>query len=181
MWGNLSLTEAETAVVEEEEEESPEQRRPSRFYLASRLFSVRPYNRQALINTMRNLWKPAKDLTVDAMDENCLLFIFQGRGDIDRVLEGRLWFFDKHMILLEEVGMSTQVKNLALETTPIWLRLYDLPIAGWRESVVRKLATRVGKVCQISYSEAGEIGGRYRLQVRETAKLLLPVRLFGSC
>lgn len=95
---------------------------------------------------MRLIWKPVKNLIVDAIDENCFLFKFTARGDLDRVFEGRPWFFERHVLLLDEIGLSTSPQNMVLETTPFWIHLYDLPIAAWREGIVRKLASRVGEV-----------------------------------
>lgn len=58
------------------------------------------------------------------------LFKFQGRGDIHRVLEGRPWLFNKHVLLLDEVCLAAQPQSMALDTTPFWLWLYDLPISA---------------------------------------------------
>lgn len=55
---------------------------------------------------------------------------------------------------------------MVLEATSFWIRLYDLPIAAWREGIVRRLASRVGEVKQVFYNDSGEIVGRYaRVQV----------------
>lgn len=84
LWKNLPLTDAEDAIVVEEEELQVEDS-PKHPHLLRQLLSIRPFNRQSLINTMRGLWKPAKDLIVDTMDVNYLfVFRFQGRGDIFR-------------------------------------------------------------------------------------------------
>lgn len=150
----------------EDDDEIDEERIPGKYFLIGRLFSIRPFNSQALINTLTKIWKSAKDLTVDTIDNNCFLFKLSGRGDIDRILEGRRWFFERHVLLLEEIGPAAQPRNMVLETTPFWLRLYDLPISAWRERIVQRLASRVGEVKQVHYSEVGEIGGRYaRVQV----------------
>lgn len=79
---------------------------------------------------MRNIWKPAKNLIVDVVDDNCLLFKFRGKGDRDQVMEGRPWLFDKQVLLHEEVDLSAQLRKMVIETTPFWIRLYDLPILG---------------------------------------------------
>lgn len=110
---------------------------------------------------MKEIWKSTKELIVDFIDDNCFLFKFQGRGDIDHVLEGRPWFFKRHLLSLNEVGPKAQPRNMMLETTPLWLHLYDLPISTWRESIVQKLAGRVGSVSQVCYRQAREIRGRY--------------------
>lgn len=51
-------------------------------------------------------------MIVDHIDQNCFLFKFQGRGDVDRVLEGRPWFFDGHVLLLEEVYMPSSATKI---------------------------------------------------------------------
>lgn len=70
-------------------------------------------------------------MIVEIIDDNCLLFKFVARGDLDRVIEGRLWFFDRHVQLLDEVGHSAPPRSLVLETTSFQIRLYDLPISAW--------------------------------------------------
>lgn len=86
---------------------------------------------------------------MDTVDNNYFLFKLAGRGDIDCILEGRPWFFEKHVLLLEEIGPAAQPQSMVLSTTSFWLRLYDLPISAWRESMVRRLASRVGEVKQV--------------------------------
>lgn len=98
-WQRLSLIEAKQTVVEDEEE-ILESQFPLMYYLVGMLCSIRPFNTQALINTMRGIWRPVKNLIVNCIDDNCFLFKFQGRSDIDRVLEGRPWFFDRYVLIL---------------------------------------------------------------------------------
>lgn len=71
LWRSLSLTEEEETVVVEDEKSRTEEV-PKHHYLLGQLLSIRPFNRQELINTMKGLWKPEKDLFVDALDVNCL-------------------------------------------------------------------------------------------------------------
>lgn len=72
-WDRLTLTESENEVVEDVEE-IDETKIPGKYFLLGRLLSIRPFNSQALINTLTKIWKPAKELTVDVIDNNCFLF-----------------------------------------------------------------------------------------------------------
>lgn len=103
---------------------------PNRHYVVGRLLSNRPFNAQAMTNTMRLIWKPAKDMSIDTIDDNCFLFKFVSCSDLDRFIEGRPWFFDRHILLLEEIGLSATPRSRVLETMPFWLWLYNLPIAA---------------------------------------------------
>lgn len=51
-WAQLSLTEAEQVIIEDDEG-LLDLRISHRYFLVDRLFSNRPFNSQALINTMR--------------------------------------------------------------------------------------------------------------------------------
>lgn len=132
---SIDITESEKAMVEYEEEIN-EARIPGNYFLIWRLLSIRLFNSQALINTLTKIWKSAKSLIVDTVDNNFFLFKLAVRGDIDRILEGRSWFFKRHVLLLEEIGPAAQPQGMVLNATPFWLRLYDLPISAWRESTV---------------------------------------------
>lgn len=103
---------------------------PQKYYMVGRLLSNRPFNAQAMINTLKLIWKPAKSLSVETIDDNCFLFNFTGRGDLDHVLEGRPWFFERHVLLIDEIGLSVSSRNQVLESTPFWIQQYDLPISS---------------------------------------------------
>lgn len=52
------------------------------------------------------------------------------RGDLDLVLEACPWIFKRHVLLLDEIGVSAPPRSQVLETTPFWIRLYDLLISA---------------------------------------------------
>lgn len=116
-WKGFTLTEVKDCVVEDDTGNKEIGEQPQIFILGH-LLSLRSFNAPALINLMKSVWRPIKTMVVDTIEENCFLFKFHGRADADRVLEGRPWFFNKHILLLEEASVEIQPRKLVLATTP---------------------------------------------------------------
>lgn len=72
-----------------------------------------------------------------------LLVQVSNRSDVDKVLEGRPLVFDKHVFLVNEVGGEAQLRRTIMDTSPF--RLFDLPISAWKESTIRRLASKLVK------------------------------------
>ncbi|XVF52634.1 hypothetical protein PTKIN_Ptkin05aG0034000 [Pterospermum kingtungense] len=52
--------------------------------------------------TLKLIWKLSKEVEIVALEENLLLFKFQGEWDKARILEGASWSFDKQRLLMHE-------------------------------------------------------------------------------
>lgn len=50
-----------------------------------------------------------------------VLFEFWDALDIDRVLRGEPWSFDKFLVALKRVSRNKDVKNLVFDKTRFWL------------------------------------------------------------
>lgn len=103
----MALTEAEQEVMEIEDElETGEDQ--STYLLVGSLWSVRPFNHQAMLGMMRTLGRPLKGVDMAVIGDNRFLFTFYNRPDIDHVLERRPWTFEKHVLLMEEINPYEQ-------------------------------------------------------------------------
>lgn len=172
-WRKFKLTEVEGSIIEDDAESTEIKEQPWVFSIA-RLQSIRPFNATALINLMKSIWKLVKTVVVDTIDENCLLFKFHSRADVVRVLEGRPWFFDKHVFMIAEASGETQPSKLIMNATPFWLRIYDLPINAWKENTISRLVQQAGHVMQVCWSDAGDFGRHYA-RVRVEIPILEPL------
>ncbi len=57
-----------------------------------------------LIGTMKSIWRLARGVKVEVLDDNRFLFTFFSKGDVAKVLEGSPWMFDKHVLLLKKIS-----------------------------------------------------------------------------
>ena len=70
---------------------------------------------EAIANTFKLLWRTCKGFEVRDMGNHRVLFEFQDALDIDRVLRGEPWLFDKFLVAFKRVSRNTDVKNLVFD------------------------------------------------------------------
>lgn len=159
-WRRLALTEQEKDVVEVDTGEENEEEE-GKYLLVGSLWSVRPFNNQAMLGLMKSLWRPRKGMDTDVIGDNRFLFTLYWKGDVECILEGRPWMFDKHVLLLQDIHCMEQPNKVPLEKATFWIRLYDLPVGAMKEGVILKLGGKAGKVISIGYKKNQHLGGWY--------------------
>ncbi|XP_074284257.1 uncharacterized protein LOC141608811 [Silene latifolia] len=113
--------------VAEGEEEYVE----SRLCVVGRLWTDRQINLKALIDTMISTWK-TKGAVGEVVDKQkkIVTFKFDDEEDKQRVLAEQPWHFERHVLVLAAVNGDVIPTEVPLFFSPIWARIYDLPIMG---------------------------------------------------
>ena len=62
------------------------------------------------------------------MGDHRVLFVFSDESDIDKVLSGEPWSFDKNLVALKKVRWHTEVKGLIFDKASFWIQVHDLPL-----------------------------------------------------
>lgn len=136
---------------EEEEEEEPwtfdepenTEELSNNMWLLGKLWTTKPYNTMAMIETMKKIWNPAKEVIGRDMGNNCVTFQFKSERDIRKVLEMEPWHFNKNVLVLKRLQKEEQPSEVKLNKTPFWIRLYDLPPVCRSEFAVKQIAGRI--------------------------------------
>ncbi|XVF56348.1 hypothetical protein PTKIN_Ptkin06aG0112500 [Pterospermum kingtungense] len=94
IWKFQRLTEEEKDINTNNslEEEVIEERR---IWLVGKLLTKCPFNKEAMMRTMKAIWKLRREEEIAALEENLFLFKFQWERDKERELEEAPWTFDK--------------------------------------------------------------------------------------
>lgn len=64
---------------------------------------------------------------IEETGKNLFHFQFANAKDKDRVPQGVPWWFDKKVLGLAKFDGATRPSDLRPYTTPLWVRIYDLP------------------------------------------------------
>ena len=84
----------------------------------------RPLNKDAMIGTLRVVWKISKDAEITMLDTNLFLIKFETIKDKERVLEGAPWSFDKNLLAFkeynEDMGAAEYVFNSLFLYQGVW-------------------------------------------------------------
>lgn len=65
--------------------------------------------------------------------------------DIQRVLEGSPWAFNKIPLIIEMLQSGVSPRTLPLITREIWVQVYDLKVWFMSERVLKAVAEYIGK------------------------------------
>lgn len=110
LWEKFSLSESEGSkyVVRDCVKEGE-------FFIAAQFFTGRPLSMEAIVRTFKLLWRTRKGFKVRDMGNHRVLFVFSDELDVDYVIRGELWTFDKHLVALKQAEKYADIKNLVFD------------------------------------------------------------------
>ena len=89
--------------------------------MVARFFIGRVLSIEAVAHTFKLLWHTKKGFKVLDMGDNRLLFVFSDESDVEKVLAGEPWSFDKNLVALKKVPWHTEVKGLVFDKASFWI------------------------------------------------------------
>ena len=135
--------------------------------------TIRNYNFEALKRTLNQIWTLSKEALFRRIENSLFVIQFATAKDKAKVMAGRPWTFDNHLVLLEEIDGSVQPSEISLTRCPFWLRLYNLPMDSRGETVVRAIGGGIGEVMEV---ESDGIAWDKSAQVKVNLDVSKPLR-----
>ena len=124
-----------------------------KFLLAARFFTGRVLNIEAIARTFKILWHTKKGFEARDMGDHCVLFVFSEQSDVDRVLAGEPWSFDKNLVALKRIRRQSEMKGLVYDSACFWIQVHNLPISSLKLHVAQNIVSVAGEVIHM---EGGE-------------------------
>lgn len=150
------------------------------FVLVAISFTKRVLNTDAIARNFSQLWHSQNGFKIKDLGNHIVLFIFDNKLDIDRVLASQPWSSDKFLVAIQRYDKSTLARDLVLYRVPydkstvacdlvfdrvsFWVQVYDIPIRFTNKAVVEGLCLGIGEVCSSDFSIM-EGGDFLRVQV----------------
>ena len=97
------------------------------FILAGKFFTRRSLNVEVIAKTLRPLWRTKGGFNVTVGGENILLFAFELDVDVERVIQGEPWAFDRHLVVFEKFEGYAPIQTLGFKTKAFWVQIHNLP------------------------------------------------------
>ena len=142
-------------------------------------------NLEAVGRALRSVWRTKRDFEISDMGENRVLFLFQDKEDLDRVLLQGSWSFDKYILLLHKLEVGESVTSLSFHKVAFWVQIYGLPTLSQTKEAGLCVGGILGKVEKVGVGDKGFNMGCY-LRIRVTMDISQPlsrgrlVRMGGS-
>ena len=134
-----------------------------KWVLAAKFLTRRIVNIKAVARTFRPLWRTRREFEVSDAGNNVVLFDFMLKADVEKVLMGEPWSFDRHLVVLERYDGSIPVGELRFDTTSFWVQIHDLPFSYLNVETTLSLGKSLGVVSKPK--DKNEMRGRKFMRV----------------
>ena len=109
-WNCLSLSEREGDDFNIKKDRCSQE-----FVIAALFLTKRALNMDAIARTFKPLWRADNGFTVSNEGSHRVLFIFDNKEVVDRILSSEPWSFDKSLMVLERYDRRTPLDDLKLD------------------------------------------------------------------
>lgn len=140
-WGNMSLDDREGGEVKLTVTESSKN-----ITIAAKFLTKRSLNTEAVIRTFNPIWRSKNGFKVRNVGNHTMLFIFDNEEEVEKILEGEPWSFDKHLVMIKRYDYSIPVQDLVFEHVTMWVQVHDIPTKYLSREVAEKLCEAARKV-----------------------------------
>ena len=166
-WNKLSLSEHEGG-----EFEFQAQHKSQEFFIVAKFFTPRISNVEAVARTFNPIWRSKNGFQVQTLGDHRMLFIFDNKVDVDKVLHNEPWSYDKHVVILQFYNKTLPLRDLAFRESLFWVQVHDIPISYMNQTTAEKLCSMIGEVIQMPGGPAAGQGFiRVSVQVDVTQPL----------
>ena len=75
-----------------------------------------------------------------------VLFTFDDKNEMEKVMAAEPWSFDKHQMVLQRYRKETDLGDMKFNKVTFWVQVHDLPIRFRTRKIVEQLCEAIGKV-----------------------------------
>lgn len=167
-WKKMSLSESKGTRYDLSKD-----KKATEFVLAAMFFTRRTINIEAVARTFRPIWHPKRNFEVSVAGDNILLIAFKLEVDEVKVLQGELWAFDRHLVVLQRYDGSCPVQELNFDRTSFWVPVHNLPFSLMTVEAVISLGSTLGTVSRPK--DGAEMKGGNFMRVRVAVDVIKPL------
>ena len=85
-------------------------------------------NTESIVRTFNTIWMPKNGFKVRNVGNHDVLFIFDSEEEIEKILEGEPWSFNKHLVMIQRYDHTILVRDLVFDRVSLWVQVHEIPI-----------------------------------------------------
>ena len=167
-WNKLSLSDREGG-----EFKFQAQHKSQEFLIVAKFFTPRALNVEAVACTFNPIWRSKNGFQIQNLGDHRLLFIFENKSDVERVLRNEPWSFDKHVIVLQYFNKTLPLCDVVFKGTVFWVQVHDIPITYMNQATAKELCASIGEVMRMPVGST--LGGQGFMRVRVRVDVTQPL------
>ena len=82
------------------------------------------------------------------MGDHKLLFIFDNKAEMEKVLQNEPSSYDKHIIVFQRYSRDTVLEDYRLTEMALWVQVHNIPLGYMDRVTAEEICSTVGKVVQ---------------------------------
>ena len=111
--------------------------------MAAKFLTKRALNVEAVTKTFSPLWRSVKGFEVRKISDHVLLFTFEKKEEVERIMSNAPWSFDKHLVVLRWFDKEVRLRDLEFNKIPIWVQIHDVPIRFMNKTVAGRRSVKL--------------------------------------
>ncbi|XP_042952219.1 uncharacterized protein LOC122289299 [Carya illinoinensis] len=119
------------------------------------IVAERPVNREAFKTTMSKVWKCKSWIQFSEVGTNKFLIEFNHKQDLQQVISGRPWSFDRWLVCLQPFEGHRSINEVLFHTEVFWVQVFNMPFASMTQEVGTQIAEHLGRVLTVQTDERG--------------------------
>ena len=108
------------------------------------------------------------------LETNLWLFKFEEEDDKNRVLTGRPWSYDRHMLVLNEFHGHCPPSQMVFLHSLVWVQVYGMPLLCMTKGIGSKIGASLGELEEVDVAGDG-LGWSRCLRIRVSIDLSKPL------
>ncbi|XP_017628694.1 uncharacterized protein At4g02000-like [Gossypium arboreum] len=120
--------------------------------LVGRVLKDSVVNFPSVKNTPTDLWHPLRGVAISELEGKRILFKFYSEVDLNRVMDGMPWFFNRHLIIFHRLIEGEDPITVSLWETVFWVQIHNLPVGVVTEGMTRQFGDFIGKFLEYDTS-----------------------------
>ena len=93
---------------------------------------------------MTLVWRPKCGVEITEVKYGIFLFRFFFHLVVQRILKGRPWSFDKHLLILGVIKEGANPTTIPLFLVPFWIQMHNLPLGFMSQEVGQSIGNYIG-------------------------------------
>ena len=116
------------------------------FSIAAKFLTKRAISMDVIAKTFTPLWRTRDGFKMQSFGDHKILFTFEKKEDVDRILDGEPWSFDKHLVVMSRYENESPMHDIKFEKTKLWVQIHGLPIKYMTIEAAKKIGSVLGEV-----------------------------------